>query len=123
MFDTVVASRPGIWESESRASGRFGMAMSPADFTHFYIHDEMSSTSNTSGLQRTEPGTFPVRSDNRRWSAISNAEEGEDVAAEEVQQAISEEIDEIKRYEVYLESRLAYQLELRANFLLRTSRP
>jgi len=66
----------------------------------FHIHDEMNSTSNTTGLQRSASWTPSIRSLTRRWSAISNAEEGNDVAADEAQQAISEEIDEIKRYEV-----------------------
>lgn len=41
-----------------------------------------------------------MRSLTRQWSAVSNAEEGNDAAADQAQQAISEEIDEIKRYEV-----------------------
>jgi hypothetical protein len=48
-----------------------------------------------------------MRSLTRRWSAISNAEEGNDAAADEAQQAISEEIDEIKRYEVCVQLRMA----------------
>ena len=67
---------------------------------NFHIHDEMNSTSNTTGLQRAASWTPSIRSLTRRWSSISNAEEGNDAAADEAQQAISEEIDEIKRYEV-----------------------
>jgi len=69
------------------------------------IHDEMNSNSNTTGLQRAGSWTPRIGSLTRRWSAISNAEEGQDAAAEEADQAISEEIDEIKRYEVWNRSR------------------
>jgi hypothetical protein len=70
------------------------------DIINSHIHDEMNSNSNTTGLQLDGSWTPSIRSLNRRWSAISNAEEGDNAAAEEAQQAISEEIDEIKRYEV-----------------------
>ncbi|RDI87354.1 hypothetical protein Vi05172_g2812 [Venturia inaequalis] len=59
----------------------------------------MSANSNSTGLQRAASWNPSITSINRRWSAISNAEEGNDAAADEAQQAISEEIDEIKRYE------------------------
>lgn len=61
----------------------------------------MSANSNSTGLQRAASWNPSITSINRRWSAISNAEEGNDAAADEAQQAISEEIDEIKRYEVW----------------------
>jgi hypothetical protein len=64
------------------------------------IHDEMNSHSSSTGIQRAGSWTPRIGSLTRRWSAISNAEEGNDAAADEAQQAISEEIDEIKRYEV-----------------------
>lgn len=66
----------------------------------FDVRNEMNSTSSTTGSQRAASWTPSMRSLTRRWSAISNAEEGNDAAADEAQQAISEEIDEIKRYEV-----------------------
>jgi chloride channel 3/4/5 len=60
----------------------------------------MNDSSNTTGAQRAPSWTPSIPSIHRRWSAISNAEQGQDAAAVRAEQAIEEEIDEIKRYEV-----------------------
>lgn len=77
-----------------------GLNLSLCTIITLCIHDEMTSTSNTTGSQHAASWTPSMRSLPHRWSAISNAEEGNNAAADEAQQAISEEIDEIKRYEV-----------------------
>jgi chloride channel 3/4/5 len=60
----------------------------------------MTDSSNTTGARRTSSWAPSIPSIHRRWSALSNAEQGQDAATVRAEQAIEEEIDEIKRYEV-----------------------
>jgi hypothetical protein len=62
----------------------------------------MTSSSNSTGAQRNPSWTPTTPTIHRRWSALSTAEQGQDAAAALAEQAIEEEIDEIKRYEVWL---------------------
>jgi hypothetical protein len=55
---------------------------------------------STAAQQSPSIGTSIRRSLTRRWSALSNAEEGRDVDEAHTERQIVEEIDEIKRYEV-----------------------
>ncbi len=67
-----------------------------------------SSTAAPGLLQRPSrapsiaPSVFSNRSIDRRLSAINSAEQGQDEATTSAEEAIHEEIDEIKRYEVRL---------------------
>jgi hypothetical protein len=58
----------------------------------------MNSRQNSA--QRNASSSSSIPSLRRRWSAPSNAEEGNDVEQEMTEQVIVEEIEEIKRYEV-----------------------
>ena len=55
---------------------------------------------STASGQSPSIGTSIRRSLRRRWSALSNAEQGIDANEAHTEQQIVEEIDEIKRYEV-----------------------
>jgi len=61
----------------------------------------MNPSSSTTGARR--PSASPSnRHLQRRWSALSNADAGDTDAAAVENEAIEQEIDEIKRYEVHL---------------------
>ena len=64
-----------------------------------YLHDEMNSSFNSTSAQRSPISPF-ARTLSRRWSSLSSAEQGDDVAVAVENEAIEQEIDEIKRYEV-----------------------